>query len=333
VNHKVLTEVAQGNYNFGVKVRGGDNKPEERRNVILAAALHQGFRPIPAASGSLELASLAHHATFVRFLQSAHARWHADGHDLSFASDCVEDGLVPYFFLKTPGTEPPGETVEAGVAFYCTDNTTPIYPDTHAALADDMGVLQKAVEVLSTSNFVYALTTMPGHHAGPHNFGGYCYVNNAVIGAKLLQAAGRRVAVLDVDYHGGDGTYAFDLPFFASIHVQNDYPYVNMGQHGYVVQPHTRWPEYRFTLESILEQWKGQVDTIVLSLGYDTLAGDPDAREGYGLDLTPADFTSMGATLAQSGCKLLIVQEGGYKMSDIGQAATSFLAGCLAHTR
>eukprot|EP00493_Phyllostaurus_siculus_P013941 UN14152 len=91
-------------------------------------------------------------------------------------------------------------------------------------LADDMGVLQMSVDVLSTCSIVYALTTMPGHHAGPHSYGGYCYLNNAVIAARMLQARGQRVAVLDLDYHGGDGTYQFDLPLFASIHINNDYP-------------------------------------------------------------------------------------------------------------
>lgn len=335
VNHRVFTEVAQGRSDFGVKVRHtreeSRNNPERRRNIILAAALQQGYKPIPAATGSLDLATLAHHPGLVRFLQEAHSKWHANGHDLSFASDCVEDGFVPYFCLKTGGEGPPGDTVEAAAAFYATDNMTPIYADTASTLADDMGVVQKAVETLSTSTMVYALTTMPGHHAGPHHYGGYCYLNNAVIAAKMLQARGHRVAVLDVDYHGGDGTHKFSLPFYMSIHVHDDYPYVDMGSNGYEINPHIKWPEYKSVLQRILDGWSGSVDTIVVSLGFDTLSGDPDAREGYGQQLTPADFTGMAMVLAKTECKLLVVQEGGYRLSDVGQAATAFLSGCFAH--
>lgn len=136
--------------------------------------------------------------------------------------------------------------------------------------------------------------------------------------------------MLDVDYHGGDGTFKFDLPRFVSIHAARDYPYVNMGPCGYELDPHTSWSEYKDVLQAVLNDWQGQVDVVVLSLGFDTLEGDPDARDGYGHRLCPGDFESMARTLRTLGCKMLVVQEGGYKLEDLGAAATAFLAGCQA---
>src|SRR5690606_38973947 len=49
------------------------------------------------------------------------------------------------------------------------------------------------------------LVRPPGHHAERSSFGGFCYLNSAAVAANFLAANGR-VAVLDVDYHHGNGT-------------------------------------------------------------------------------------------------------------------------------
>jgi acetoin utilization deacetylase AcuC-like enzyme len=177
---------------------------------------------------------------------------------------------------------------------------------------------------------------MAGHHAGPHHYGGYCFVNNAAIAARLLEAQGERVAVLDLDYHGGDGTFKFGLPRFRSLHTRGDYPYLDMGpDHGVELEPGLSWGDYEPALRRAVAPWTGEVDTVLLSLGFDTLEGDPDARRGYGQRLHPGDFRRMAVVLvgALVGTRLLVLQEGGYKMEDIGAAAAAFMEGCAAGPR
>jgi len=78
---------------------------------------------------------------------------------------------------------------------------------------------------------VFALTRPPGHHAGKELCGGYCYVNNVVVAARAIQhtSPGTRVAILDIDYHHGNGTqsltYNDPSVLYVSLHAQGDYPY------------------------------------------------------------------------------------------------------------
>ena len=67
-------------------------------------------------------------------------------------------------------------------------------------------------------------------------------------------------------------------------------------------------------------------DCLVLSLGYDTLEGDPDARAGHRLALTPADFGRMRGVLRETGLPICAVQEGGYHLEAIPDAAEAFWA-------
>ena len=102
-------------------------------------------------------------------------------------------------------------------------------------------------------------------------------MNNAAVAASLLTQKGRKVGIVDVDVHGGNGTYDFivenKLPGvkFSSLHSHNGYPYCDMKEHGKELNPKiTSWETYKTELLSVLDQWNADVDTIIISLGWDT---------------------------------------------------------------
>ena len=109
------------------------------------------------------------------------------------SGDSESDSFLPYHFLRTSGTEPPSSHVEAQIAFYAMDSSTPIYEDTCSALSADLAVVTSAAEALQTGRqYAYALTAQPGHHAAPCH-GGYCLINYAAVAAHRLQNGGARV--------------------------------------------------------------------------------------------------------------------------------------------
>ncbi len=112
--------------------------------------------------------------------------------------------IYPYVFPIRNVARPPVElSVRAG--YYCIDSFTPL--NKNAFLAARMGVdcaLTAANEILSGTQVAYVLTRPPGHHAEKNSFGGFCYFNNNAIAANFLSRYGR-IAILDIDYHHGNG--------------------------------------------------------------------------------------------------------------------------------
>lgn len=246
--------------------------------------------------------------------------------------------LVPFHCVGA--VEPRSAGWNAEFACYAGDFETPIFESTTSVLMDDLGVVAAAVERINAGErAVYALTTNPGHHAGPTYYSGFCYVNNASIACALMEKAGRRPALFDLDFHGGNGS--FDIAetsgrWFRSIHCANAYPWVDMGKSGIELTAGTSWVSgYASALKKLLAELPRDVDTLVISLGYDTLATDPEAgkRAGVGLSLEVADFFTMGQMLADKGMPVLAVQEGGYDLDQIPLAFAEFVRGLSAGGR
>eukprot|EP00966_Prymnesium_polylepis_P264930 6120817-Prymnesium_polylepis.1 len=224
-------------------------------------------------------------------------------------------GLRPYFFVREPAQL--HDCCERRLAWHATDGYTPVFDGLALAMADDAAVCARAAEFVGgTGRDAYALTTHPGHHASGDHYGGYCFLNHAVLIARLLRERGMRPFVVDTDFHAGDGTAALFLDetrgegadegaiaaCFASLHAEADYPYLPSGERcaawAVPVEPNTAWGAYEGLLRRALARAKAAAcDVLVVSLGYDTLAGDPDASEGKRLALAPADFGAMRAVL------------------------------------
>ena len=345
----------------GLRQRLDDNQPELRRLLIVrklqatadAAVESAGTDADAVLPVCVELGLLS--AEKLAFLQTAHAEWRAaPSPEPNFASpETMErDGLVPNFFVRSR-PRPAGASWARRLAWHATDIYSPIYADTMAAIADDAAVVVRAVEALLAPGreAVWALTTHPGHHACAEHFGGfeqltfpyrsisarltsdgghfprrYCFLNHAVLAFRLLRRAGRRPFLVDVDYHAGDGTATFLSPTeFVSIHAPDDYPYVPAdAPYAIAAPPGCPWAQYEPLLRAAVARRPADCDILVISLGFDTLDGDPCAAPGHRLTLRPAEFAQMRSALDETGLPLFVAQEGGYHMDCISKAAAAF---------
>ena len=203
--------------------------------------------------------------------------------------------------------------------------------------------LAAARAVAGGARSAFALTRPPGHHAGPDFFGGYCFLNNAAIAAQSLRDAGvERVAVLDIDFHHGNGTQAifYDRAdvFFASVHgdPRTEYPFylghadergegAGAGCNLNLPLPRgTGFAAWRDALVAALKDIAAfKAGALVVSLGLDTFEGDPVA--GFGLH--SPDYLRIGEDLAAANLPTVFVFEGGYAVAEVGVNAVNVLEG------
>jgi acetoin utilization deacetylase AcuC-like enzyme len=186
----------------------------------------------------------------------------------------------------------------------------------------------------------------PGHHAATSLYGGYCFFNNAAIAAHRAAADSKsRVAVLDVDYHHGNGTqqifYERDDVTFVSLHgdPERAYPY-HTGFADELGAGRGRGSTTNVPLPARLDDdgYLAALDQaltavaaaspamLVVSLGLDTYGGDPICD----LDLTTDGFERCGAAVAELGIPLIVVQEGGYADDALGRNVAAWLRGAEA---
>lgn len=220
---------------------------------------------------------------------------------------------------------------------YCVEIGTPLGAATvHAALNSAAAAEQAARTVLETGLDAVALCRPPGHHAGRRRYGGYCYFNNAYVAATVLAAHGR-CAVLDLDYHLGEGSaeLASDrIPYF-SLHADpwRNYPYLDAGSNpGSPVATLESLPAgvqgrgYLERLQHMLECLAAlELDFLVLSLGFDTAASDPIQDDP--IHLCPQDYRSIGRALSSLHPRIAIVLEGGYDLDGLNRCAAYFAEG------
>lgn len=329
VDATVLDEVSNGNFQFQNKPRDENNQPELRRNQNLATLLMAGVHPIATNPADIDLANCVHLPQYTNFLKTIWQRSRDDPKrfEEKYGEDSDDEGEVAIAAWTFTKERLPKQNSWKGelIAFSADDGA--IFSDTADALSSDMGVVQGAVNTICDGNHAFALVTHPGHHAGRSTHGGYCFLNNAAIAAKLLSQKGKKVGIIDVDYHGGNGTYELlsELPNveFVSLHAEDNYPWVEMGAHGRNLSAGTNWDQYKAALCEVLDEMQG-CDVLVISMGFDVLESDPVA-EDYAFAITTDDFGEMGELFAEHGAKILIVQEGGYDMGSVPKAAKKLI--------
>jgi acetoin utilization deacetylase AcuC-like enzyme len=316
------------------ELHNGDWTPfaEVPHRALDIAALHDcgvakdfGIDPIAAV----------HDAEYLTFLQSAWRDWRAAGR---------EGDAIPYTFPVVRRRNLPLERIDAKLGRYAYDAGTPIAEHTwDAAYWSAQTALTGLDAVRKGERHVFALCRPPGHHAGADYMGGYCYLNNAAIAARQAQAWGMGpVAVLDVDYHHGNGTqdifYEDGEVFFASIHAdpRTDYPFywghadergegAGLGTTLNLPLPQgTGWSAYSEALAQAAEAITGWgARMLLLSFGADTFEGDPISHFRLGRE----DFGRLGAGVAAIGLPTLVVMEGGYAVADLGRNVEAFIGG------
>jgi acetoin utilization deacetylase AcuC-like enzyme len=315
----------------------GHPEVPRRSEVLLEAARNFGLveRP-PQDAGLLSIAAV-HSPGLLALLQTAYRR---------FAQ--LKEGprpAVPDTFAvrELAGYVP--RTIWGQLGHYCNDTLTPIMEGTwEAAYWSAQTALSAASALEGGVQLAYALCRPPGHHAYRDLYGGYCYLNNAAIAAEYLVGVGRRPAILDIDYHHGNGTQAifYDRAdvFFCSLHAdpEDEYPYycgfTHEVGHGAGEGFTLNLPlpldvdetNYLRALDRALEAIEGSSsDILVISLGFDTLMGDPHG----GMRLEPRAFRAIGRLIANLRRPLLLVQEGGYALPSLGPALSQFLDGVI----
>jgi acetoin utilization deacetylase AcuC-like enzyme len=194
-----------------------------------------------------------------------------------------------------------------------------------------------AERLAAGARFTYALCRPPGHHAGPNWFAGYCYLNTAAAAVQTLRELGvKPVGILDIDLHYPNGTAAIVAEMSdASLHSLHASPVTNVAAR--TVEPSSERehvvefagsPDAAAYLDAVaasVEALAQSSTALVVSLGYDIVAGDPHGSWGF----SPQIFVQIGALLASSGLPVCVIQEGGYALDSLAACGQAFATGLL----
>jgi acetoin utilization deacetylase AcuC-like enzyme len=207
-----------------------------------------------------------------------------------------------------------------------------------AASREGVRTAMTAAERLAEgARFTYALCRPPGHHAGPTWFAGYCYLNTAAAAVQTLRGLGvKPVGILDLDLHYPNGTAAIVAEMGdASLHSLHASPVTNVA--ALTVEPSSEREHvvefegspdraaYLDAVTSSVEELARSSRALVVSLGYDIVAGDPHGSWGF----RPEIFVEIGALLAGAGLPVCVIQEGGYALDTLAECSHAFVTGLL----
>jgi acetoin utilization deacetylase AcuC-like enzyme len=244
---------------------------------------------------------------------------------------------------------PEPEAAEGRAGWWGLDTANPIVAGTYQAARNAVDVALTTLDlVLGGEPMAYGLCRPPGHHAGRSMAGGYCFFNNAAIAAQAAtRLTGQPVAILDVDFHHGNGSQQIfwrrgDV-FYASLHgdPRRVYPFFlghanekgegdGAGANLNIPLPAGTGDEaYLEAIDRALEAIDARPGSvIVVSLGFDTYKDDPICD----FALTTPVYEEIGRRVASLGRRLVILQEGGYHLESLGANAVSWLRGAAGQT-
>jgi acetoin utilization deacetylase AcuC-like enzyme len=306
----------------------------DRADLIAAALRSAGHEFVPPSAVDLELLARVHTADYLGFLQTAWDRWVERGESSAAAMG---------FTWPTRGmraTRPDDLMGQLGYHSFAADCS--ITAGTWIAAAEAAAIAVTAAdEMIERGSTTYGLCRPPGHHATTDQFGGYCYINNAAVAAQhLLDGGADRVAILDVDYHHGNGTQAIfearsDV-LFVSLHADPMFEFPWFAGHAdeighgdgegwnlnLALPAGTTMSGWMTALDIALTRIAdAAVDALVVSLGVDTYEHDPLGTFTIGT----RDFATIGAAIGALDVPTVVLQEGGYAVGDIGANVASFL--------
>ena len=288
---------------------------------------------------STSVLAQVHSQRYLQFMQTAWAQWLAIDPD-----NHAQQPFPSVWPVRTLRSDAEPDNFIAKLGLYSMDNGTPLVAGTWtAAKAGADAAASAAALVAQGERAVFCATRPPGHHAGADFMGGYCFLNNAAVAAQALRNHGnQRVAILDVDYHHGNGTqsifYERDDVLFTSIHGSplTEYPFYlghadELGEgagEGFNLNlplpAGTDTATWFDALERACRRTAQHgAQALVVSLGLDTFAGDPISK----FSLQSDDFTRLGVRIAQMGLPTVFVLEGGYAAAQLGLNAVNVLEG------
>lgn len=325
---------ARGELSGGKFIR--PHERPERADIILARVREIELGPVrpPDDFGAAPL-SRVHSPEFLQFLRTVWDEWKAAGHD-GEAVAC--NWPARRMRQKAP------EEIEGKIGHFALAAETAICPGTwEAAQAAANCALSAARAVRDGAPAAFALCRPPGHHAAIDLFGGYCFLNNAAVAAQWLLDSGlKKTAILDIDFHHGNGTqdifYRRNDVFFASLHGDPALAFPHFL--GYAdetgeddgrgfnlncpLPPETPFSEWRKALDGALDKIAAfGADALVVSLGVDAFRRDPISF----FRLDSPDFAVAGGMAAGLNLPTVFVMEGGYAMAELGINAANVLSG------
>lgn len=276
-----------------------------------------------------------HDPGFVDFLQSCWAEWQETGY---------KGEAIPCVFPARGMQQRIPNHIEGRMGYYAMALETSISEGTWTAARASANVaLTAQAKVRQSGEAAFALCRPPGHHASSDQYGGYCFINNAAVCAQaFLDQGASRVAILDVDFHHGNGTQAIFYQrsdvMFTSLHgdPRDAFPHflgygdetgIGDGEgfnHNYPLAPGTNYQSWAEALQHACGRIRNYApDALVVSLGVDTFEHDPISF----FKLTSDDFKRYGAVIAAMNLPTLFIMEGGYAVREIGINTVNVLTG------
>jgi acetoin utilization deacetylase AcuC-like enzyme len=320
-------------------------REDPRRVELIEMSLRERpeFEFVPPSEYPKTTLESAHDPEYLNFLSTIWSEWS----ERKFSSDEEIPDAVPLVFSVRNMRQMLPNAVDGKLAYYAMDVGSPIMAQTYVA------AIAAARSALTAQEFVtkqgarcaFALTRPPGHHAAHDTFGGYCFINNAAVAAAgCLRDGAQRVAILDIDYHHGNGTqsifYERNDVFVVNIHADpiDEYPFF-LGAHDEIgkeagegfnlnlpMPPGTEREKYLDVLMFAVNQIRNYApDVLVLSWGFDTYAEDPLST----FCLRTEDFHRVGKILASLKVPTIVVLEGGYAVDALGRNVLRGLEGLL----
>lgn len=307
--------------------------PERAEKVM--EALKEIGPILPPASFPKSAITAVHEENYVAFLQTAYRQWAAAG---------LPGNAIGSVFNKYHTAVKPPQNIDGLCGYYTADGTVPITETSWKAIEAAAFVALTAQKCITEGdNAAFALCRPPGHHAGKASAAGYCFLNNAALAAAgFLQGGAKKVAILDIDYHHGNGTqeifYDRSDVLYVSIHADPAYEYPYFAGYAkekgegqgegfnvnYPLPIGTAFAKWKEVLEEALRRVaKFNPDILLVSLGLDTFKKDPIGK----FKLAGEDFITVGQRLASLKKPTLFVMEGGYAVEELGQNVRNVLKG------
>ncbi len=308
----------------------------ERMDQILARLREVGLGEIRAPEDyGLDPILGLHDADYVDFLRTCWDDWRAAGFE--------GEAIAASWPARRMQVRRP-EHVDGRIGYFALAAETAISGGTwEAAMASVNVALTAQKAVAAGARAAFALCRPPGHHAASDMYGGYCFFNNAALAAQAFRDGGAaKVAVLDVDFHHGNGTqdifYDRGDVFFVSLHggPENAFPYflgyadetgTGAGEGANLnlpMPPGTPYDVWGDALALACDRIRAfGAEALVVSLGADTFKDDPISF----FKLESDDFTRCGEKIATLGLPTLFVMEGGYAVSALGVNTVNMLSG------
>ena len=293
--------------------------------ALQTAGLGDVLEPVDHGRAPLER---VHAPRYLRFIEGAHTEWLATGGE--------GDAFPAVWPVRTLRSDVEPASFAARMGLYSMDSGTPLTAGTWTAAKTGADCAVNAAHALRLGERgAFVLSRPPGHHAGADFFGGYCFLNNAALAAQhMLDDGARKVAIIDIDYHHGNGTQAifYDRAdvFYASLHgdPRTEFPFfLGHADETGIGEGAGFNANFPLPVGVANEDWFAALDwalarlavyqpeLLIVSLGVDTYGGDPISH----FKLDEPEFRAMGRRLAAFGAPTLFIQEGGYATAAIGR--------------